>query len=29
MDAPSEVEEVQLKELSLTVNYPPKKEDKP
>jgi len=28
MDAPSEVEEVQLKELSLTVNYPPKKEEK-
>ena len=29
MDAPSEVEDKQLKELHLTVNYPPKKEDKP
>ena len=29
MDAPSEVEDKQLRELSLTVNYPPKKEDKP
>ena len=29
MDAPSEVEEKQLKELHLTVNYPPKKEEKP
>ena len=28
MDAPSEVEEKQLKELHLTVNYPPKKEEK-
>ena len=28
MDAPSEVEEIQLKELHLTVNYPPKKEEK-
>ena len=27
MDAPSEVEDKQLKELSLTVNYPPKKEE--
>ncbi len=29
MDAPSEVEDKQLKELHLSVNYPPKKEDKP
>ncbi len=29
MDAPSEVEDKQLKELHLTVNYPPKKDDKP
>jgi len=28
MDAPSEVEDKQLRELHLTVNYPPKKEDK-
>ncbi len=28
MDAPSEVEEIQLKELHLTVNYPPKKGEK-
>lgn len=28
MDAPSEVEDKQLQELHLTVNYPPKKEDK-
>ena len=28
MDAPSEVEDTQLKELHLTVNYPPKKEEK-
>jgi len=28
MDAPSEVEDKQLKELHLTVNYPPKKEEK-
>jgi len=29
MNAPSEVEDKQLKELHLTVNYPPKKEEKP
>ena len=29
MDAPSVVEDKQLKELHLTVNYPPKKDDKP
>ena len=28
MSAPSAVDDVQLKELSITVNYPPKKDDK-
>jgi hypothetical protein len=28
MAAPSEVEDKQLQELHLTVNYPPKKDDK-
>jgi aspartyl-tRNA synthetase len=29
MDAPSKVDDAQLKELGITVNYPPKKDPRP